>query len=429
MREMKDSGIEWIKEIPVTWNVMPNKYLMHKVKWINAIYNGEDILSLTMNGVIKRDLDAGGKMPTSFDGYQILEEGNLLMCLFDIDVTPRCIGLIKDKGITSPAYSQFELNDNADASYYTYYYTMLDDDKTLLHLAKNLRHSLTEDLLGAVPTVVPPVDEQKRIADFLDTKCNEIDALIADIQTQIETLEQYKKSIITEVVTKGLNPDVEMKDSGIEWIGNIPKDWDKSKLGYECYIRARLGWKGLKAEEYVDEGYAFISAFNIQNSKLVWSPLNFITRERYEESPEIMLSVGDVLLVKDGAGVGKCARIDELPYGETAPNSSLAVISTFEKLDYRYLYYYLNCSIFTNFVNRLLNGMGVPHLTQEVTKGIYILLPSVLEQQKISDYLDDKCSEVDRIIKDKQKQLKILTDYKKSLIFEYVTGKREVEIE
>lgn len=109
MRQMKDSNIPWIGEIPINWKTMSNKYLMKKVKDINAIYNGEDILSLSMKGVHVRDLEAGGKMPSTFDGYQNVYEGNLLMCLFDIDVTPRCIGLIKQDGITSPAYSQFHM--------------------------------------------------------------------------------------------------------------------------------------------------------------------------------------------------------------------------------------------------------------------------------------------------------------------------------
>ncbi len=235
MREMKDSGIEWIGDIPVYWKIMPNKYLMRKEKKICPVYHGEDILSLTMKGVIVRDLDAGGKMPASFDGYQRLEAGNLLMCLFDIDVTPRCVGLIKQAGVSSPAYSQFVLRKGADAAYYCYYYTMLDNDKTLLHLAKNLRHSLTEDQLGAIPVIVPPIEEQQRIADFLDTKCAEIDALTADIQTQIDTLEQYKRSVITETVTKGLNPNAEMKDSGIEWVGKMPLAWDAVPNKYLMY--------------------------------------------------------------------------------------------------------------------------------------------------------------------------------------------------
>ncbi|RHQ40313.1 MULTISPECIES: restriction endonuclease subunit S [unclassified Roseburia] len=199
--EMKDSGLKWIGKIPSSWNVMPNKYLMKKKKVICPVYNGEDILSLTMKGVIVRDLDAGGKMPTSFDGYQRLEPGNLLMCLFDIDVTPRCIGLIKQEGLSSPAYSQFELNDMGNAKYYCYYYTMLDNDKTLLHLAKNLRHSLTEDQLGAISVIVPPVQEQKRIAKFLDAKCEEIDKVIAAKIEQLALIDEYKKSLIYEYVT------------------------------------------------------------------------------------------------------------------------------------------------------------------------------------------------------------------------------------
>ena len=123
MREMKDSGVEWVGEIPCDWEIIANKYLMKKVKNIRAKYTGEDVLSLTMRGVIVRDLDnPSGKMPATFDGYQFVENGNLLMCLFDIDVTPRCIGLIKNDGVCSPAYSQFRLSKTADVGYYYYYY-------------------------------------------------------------------------------------------------------------------------------------------------------------------------------------------------------------------------------------------------------------------------------------------------------------------
>lgn len=178
-REMKDSGVEWIGDIPNGWNITRNKFVMVKEKQICPIYKNQDVLSLTQKGVIVRDLDnPTGKMPTSFDGYQYIHKGNLLMCLFDIDVTPRCIGLIKDDGITSPAYSQFIVN-HGFANYYYYYYLMLDFSKELLHLAKNLRYSLTEELLGFVPVPFPPLEEQKNISNFLDKKCSEIDNLTA----------------------------------------------------------------------------------------------------------------------------------------------------------------------------------------------------------------------------------------------------------
>ena len=198
---MKECSVSWARQIPQHWKVMPNKYLMTKIKNICPIYKGEDILSLTMYGVIVRDLDAGGKMPSSFDGYQYIKKDNLLMCLFDIDVTPRCIGIIKQNGITSPAYSQFKMKEIAKARFYYYYYLMLDYTKELLHLAKNLRHSLTEDQLGAIKQLVPPLDEQQEIADYLDNKCAEIEQIIADKKTQIETLDGYKKSLIYEYVT------------------------------------------------------------------------------------------------------------------------------------------------------------------------------------------------------------------------------------
>ena len=234
MREMKDSGIEWVGTIPKHWEVMPNKYVMHKIRKIKDIYENEDIISLYMNGVIVRDLDAGGKMPKTFDGYQIVYPGNLLMCLFDYDVTPRCIGLIRNYGVTSPAYSQFVMNNDNYADYYNYYYLMVDNNKAILHLAKNLRHSFTEEQLGAILVPVPPSEEQRYIANFLDIKCSEIDALMADIEAEISTLEEYKKSIIIEAVTKGLDPNVEMKDSGIFYLGKIKASWDFSKIGYIC---------------------------------------------------------------------------------------------------------------------------------------------------------------------------------------------------
>lgn len=199
--EMKDSGIEWVGQMPMSWSTVPNKYLMYKIKSICPIYNGENILSLTTNGVIIRDLNGGGKMPTSFDGYQKIVPGNLLMCLFDIDVTPRCIGLIKDFGLTSPAYSQFAMKNGAYAPYYYYYYLMVDYTKELLHMAKNLRHSLTEDQLGAIKAPRPPYDEQIQIAECLDNKCSEINQVIADKNNQLTTLDKYKKSLIFEYIT------------------------------------------------------------------------------------------------------------------------------------------------------------------------------------------------------------------------------------
>lgn len=222
---MKESGIEWVGLIPDTWSVIPNKYVMHKEKNLCKKWTGEEVMSLTMNGVIVRDLqNPTGKMPATFDGYQYIEDGDLLMCLFDIDVTPRCVGKVTYDGVTSPAYSNFKVHDNASRDYFYYYYLMVDNTKELLHLAKNLRHSFTEEQLGQLKVPMPPLSEQKVIADYLDETCSQIDEIIAEAKKSIDEYKELKQSVIFEAVTKGLDKDVEMKNSEVEGMGFIPKN-------------------------------------------------------------------------------------------------------------------------------------------------------------------------------------------------------------
>lgn len=412
MREMKDSGIEWIGDIPVSWKIMPNKYLMRKEKKICPVYHGEDILSLTMKGVIVRDLDAGGKMPTSFDGYQRLEAGNLLMCLFDIDVTPRCVGLIKQAGVSSPAYSQFVLRKGADAAYYCYYYTMLDNVKTLLHLAKNLRHSLTEDQLGAIPVIVPPVDEQQRIASFLDAKCAEIDALTADIQTQIDTLEQYKRSVITETVTKGLNLNAEMKDSGIEWVGQMPSSWSIVPNKYLMYKIKSI------CPVYNGENILSLTTNGVIIRDLNGGGKMPTTFDGYQKvvPGNLLMCLFDIDVTPRCIGLIK-------NFGLTSPAYSQFVMKDGAYAPY-YHYYYL----MVDYTKELLHmAKNLRHsLTEDQLGAIKAPKPPYDEQIQIAEYLDNKCSKIGRTIADKNNQLAILEEYKKSLIFEYVTGKKEV---
>lgn len=412
MREMKPSSMEWVGDIPASWKVMPNKYLMYKKKEICPVYNGEDILSLTMKGVIVRDLDAGGKMPTSFDGYQRLESGNLLMCLFDIDVTPRCIGLIKQTGLSSPAYSQFVLCDNANAAYYCYYYTMLDNDKTLLHLAKNLRHSLTEDQLGAIPVIVPPMDEQQRIADFLDAKCAEIDALTTDIQNQIDTLEQYKRSVITETVTKGLNSDAEMKDSGVFYMAPMNASWRLTKIGYICTKLSR---------SFVSEDTALICS----NKGKV--------QVRADDLTGIMVSDDNAM---QGIRAGDIAI-----HGMDTWHGAIALSEFDGKItrvvhvcdsteDKRFIVYYMQHLAFQGVYKLISNGVRgntSDFRSWDKVRDIRIAIPKTRQEQEvICDYLDRQCNAVEEVISTKKQQLEVLATYKKSLIFEYVTGKKEV---
>ena len=416
MREMKDSRLKWIGEIPSSWNVMPNKYLMKKKKVICPVYTGEDILSLTMKGVIVRDLDAGGKMPTSFDGYQRLEPGNLLMCLFDIDVTPRCIGLIKQAGLSSPAYSQFELNGMGNAEYYCYYYTMLDNDKTLLHLAKNLRHSLTEDQLGAISVIVPPVQEQKRIANFLDAKCAEIDALTADIQTQIDTLEQYKRSVITEAVTKGLNPDVEMKNSGSRWCPLIPIHWELVPAKYLFHnsdLRKQNGDEQLTASQK----YGIITQrayMKLENTSIVLANKG-VENWKHVEPNDFIISLRSF---QGGLEMSETTGCITWHY---------VVLKASRYVCYRYYKWLFKSEQYINALQGTCNFIrDGQDLRFSNFSQVPLLVPPIEEQETVADYLDQKTNEIDSIIAKKKKQLDVLAEYKKSLIYEFVTGKKEV---
>ena len=426
MRATKDSGFEWIGIIPTEWGLskIGQVYRLRNTKVSDTDYPP---LSVTNKGIVPQ-LDTAAKT-NAHDDRKLVKKGDFAINSRS-DRRGSC-GISDYDGSVSLINTILAPLNEMNPGYYDWlFHTVQFGDEFY-----KFGHGIVDDLwttgwqeMKKITIPTPPLPEQQRIADFLDAKCAEIDALTADIQTQINTLEQYKRSVITETVTKGLNPNAKMKDSGIDGAGVTPSHWKTTRLCYECYIRARLGWRGLKAYEYVDEGYAFISAFNIQNGKLVWTPLNYITKERFDESPEIKLHSGDVLIVKDGAGVGKCARVDDLPMGGTAPNSSIAVITPSKNLDYRYVCYYLQSAVFNNFVLLLYNGMGVPHLTQEVMSKIKILVPPLKEELVISDYLDAKCTEIDAVVETKKSQLATLDEYNKSLIFEYVTGKKEVPL-
>ncbi len=234
MREMKDSGIEWVGQIPESWNVLRNKFNFVLGKdLIGANWEKAQLLSLTKYGVKAiTPEEQTGKVPTSFTTYQIVKKNDLVMCLFDLDVSAVFSGISQYDGMISPAYKCFKCKSNLNPRYADYYYRTVFVDRKFKRYSKNVRYSLGTDEFLALPMLVPSTNEQRRIADYLDTKCAEIDALRADIEKEIETLEAYKKSVITEAVTKGLNPNVEMKESGIEWVGKIPEKWKIIPLKY-----------------------------------------------------------------------------------------------------------------------------------------------------------------------------------------------------
>ena len=415
MREMKDSGIEWVGTIPAHWSTMPNKYVMRKIKVINPTYNGENILSLTVNGVIVRDLEAGGKMPSSFDGYQILYKGNLLMCLFDYDVTPRCIGLIKDSGVSSPAYRQFVLQRGNDAAYFYYYYLMVDHTKALLHRAKNLRHSFTEEQLGAIKVPVPPIAEQERIADFLDSQCSQIDAISADIQKEIETLEQYKRSLVFEAISKGIKGEKTANASSDIW-KEIPQSWKLVDIKYLFEIVKRIAGR---------EGYNILSVTQKGLKVKDISGNQGQIAENYSGYQFVFPS--DYVMNHMDLLTGWIDCSDQ--FGVTSPDYRVFRLRDKTQNDTEYYKYVMQCCYMCRIFYSLGQGvstLGRWRLQTSAFMNFKVPVPPLHEQKEIARYLNDKCKEIELSIEQKRKQLELLSSYKKSLIYEYVTGKKEV---
>lgn len=224
----KDSGVEWLGDIPASWSLLANKHIFRlKKKQVGKRSNEYDLLSLTLRGVIKRDMEnPEGKFPAEFDTYQEVQCGDFIFCLFDVEETPRTVGLSPFNGMITGAYTVFEPNDNFDNRFLYYFYLNLDAKKRLKPLYRGLRNTIPKDSFLSFKTFVPPHEQQTRIANFLDKKTAQIDDAIAIKEQQISLLKERKQIIIQQAVTQGLDPNVPMKDSGVDWIGKIPAHWE-----------------------------------------------------------------------------------------------------------------------------------------------------------------------------------------------------------
>lgn len=424
---MKESGIEWVGLIPDTWSVIPNKYVMHKEKNLCEKWTGEDVMSLTMNGVIVKDLqNPTGKMPATFDGYQYIENGDLLMCLFDIDVTPRCVGRVTHDGVTSPAYSNFKVHDNASRDYFYYYYLMVDNTKELLHLAKNLRHSFTEEQLGWLKVPMPPLSEQQAIADYLDETCSKIDEIIAEAKASIDEYENLRQSIIYEILTKGPDDNVEMKDSGVEWIGKVPSHWMIGKVKYgTTKVGSGKTPKG-GAEVYMTSGVMFLRSQNIYNDGLRLDNPYYISEEIDEEMKNTRVQKNDVLLNITGGSIGRCCIFDgSIPNANVNQHVCIIRVNSSVFLP-EYMHLFWISLIGQISIKSYQTGGNREGMSAEAIKNTPIPIIPIGEQRRIVDLIKPKIDDFNSLIAEKESLINDLEAYKKSLIYEVVTGKRRV---
>lgn len=435
-RKMKDSGIEWIGEIPEGWEITKIKHIVSSVTDTDHFMpdSAEFGIPYLMIGDLKdlsSSIDWDSSKKISIEDYKKLsiksrpQIGDIIFARYASIGTTCYIDTDRDF-LVSYACLTIHPSDLIIGKFLSYYLKSSSFAEDVLRRTNsNTQGNVGKDSLVNATIVLPSIIEQTQIVNFLDAKCSDINAMLSKTRSSIEEYKKLKQAVITQAVTKGVRGEREMKDSGVEWVSYIPVDWNTIKLKYCTYIRARLGWRALKADEYVESGFPFLSAFNIVNNALHFTNLNYINQFRYDESPEIRLKVGDVLLVKDGAGIGKCAIVENMPIPSTV-NGSIAVISSTSFITPKYLYYYFLSEMFQQHIDLLKDGMGVPHLFQSDLKEIKIAFPSKDEQKEIADCLDAKCAEIDGLIAKKEQLAKELESYRKSLIYEVVTGKREV---
>lgn len=425
MREMNDSGIEWIGQIPKHWEVHPVYAYFEEAKTKNYRMQEQNLLSLSYGRIIRKDINTnGGLLPASFNTYNVVEAGDIIIRPTDLQNDKRSLrtGLVKEQGIITSAYIDLRPKDNVNSKYYHYLLHSYDVIKVFYNMGNGVRQGLNFSEFAKLLLLEPTTVEQQQIADYLDTQCSEIDATAEDIQKEISLLEDYKKSLITEAVTKGLNPDAEMKDSGIEWIGKIPKGWTVKNLKYIFDITSG-STPASGVSQYWDGDIKWITPADFKtNDVYVFGGRRNITGLGLMSCSTQVIPDSSIIFSKR-APIGSVVITGEKM---CINQGCLALVSKHQKTSVKFYYYAL--SILDKIFDMLGSGTTFKEISAFRFSNTSLQCPHFEEQQQIADYLDSKCSEIDAIIADKKRQRGILAEYKKSLIYEYVTGKKEVPV-
>ena len=423
MRTMKDSGIAWIGEIPDDWRIIRNKNAFTCSKeLVGEKSELTQLLSLTTRGIKKKDINnAEGKLPESFDTYQFVKENDLVMCLFDLDCSAVFSGISPYNGMISPAYRVLSCKKCMEPKYADYWFQYISDGRKFNHYAKNIRYTLSYEEFSALPLLLPERNEQRRIADYLNRKCSQIDAIIARQQEVIEKLKAYKLSIITEAVTKGLNPDVPMKDSGVEWIGEIPVHWDFRRIKNCCLI---VDCKNRTPDPDPDGEYIVVRTTCIRDGSFSYEGSYHTNAENFKEwTAKGQPQHGDIFFTRE-APMGEACLVpdaDNLCMGQR--------VMFFRPLygsDPRYILYSIYSPLAREYIDSKNKGSTVGHLKLGQVASLPLFYCPPKEQSEIADYLDKRCGAIDKVVEKKTEIISKLTDYKKSFIYEVVTGKKEV---
>lgn len=422
MRKMKDSGIEWIGKVPQEWNIVRFKSKYRNIKEIAGEQSSKyERLALTLNGVIKRPKDdSEGLQPKEFDTYQILRENDFIFKMIDLqNISTSRVGLSPYTGLVSPAYIRFTSRKVNQDNRFVYYYLMSMYYNCVFNSlgGDGVRSALNAKDMGQLDIPYPSEDGQICIANFLDDKCGQVDTLIANVQAQIEKLKAYKQSLITEVVLNGLDPIMPMKDSGVEWMGIIPAHWGV-KCGKHLFAESDLRSADGSEELLTVSQYTGITPRSQKNVNM----FEALSLEGYK-----ICKVGDIAANTMWMWAGAIGVSQY--YGVVSPSYNVyhqignAYLS-------KYLDYLLRIPPLVQCYESQSTGIRASRLRlyPQQFLNIRFPVPPYAEQEAVVAELEGRCEKVDRLIAIKQRKIDKLNEYKKSLIYECVTGKKEVPV-
>lgn len=406
--EYKNSGVEWLGEIPSHWKQLSNKYIFKIEKTQVGKKSGNfTLLSLTLNGVIKRDMEnPQGKFPAEFDTYQEVKSGDFIFCLFDVEETPRTVGLSDYDGMITGAYTVMRPGKEFSKRYLYYFYLNIDSDKRMRSLYKGLRNTIPKEVFLNFKTHVPPINEQTAIARFLDTKTALIDKAIAIKEKQIELLKERRQILIHRAVTRGLNPNVKMKDSGVEWIGEVPEHWKTIHLRrlFSFQNTKRIPLSAEEREKMQGE-YPYYGASGI---------IDYVNNFIFDEPL--------ILIAEDGANLlSKSTPLAFVAEGKYWVNNHAHIL---KPLLPGFLYWseLLSEVDYTTSIS----GAAQPKLTKDRLGSIQLPVPTEKEIDEISNYIEIISSKIGRSSQILEQEIEKLFELKACLINSTVIGKVKV---
>ena len=418
MRLMQNSGIEWIGEIPKEWTINSISQLFSQVKNKNTDLQETNLLSLSYGKIKRKNIETtDGLLPDSFDGYNIVELNDIVLRLTDLqnDHKSLRVGLVTERGIITSAYLTIRNHSESIAKFLYFYLHAFDISKGFYGMGAGVRQGLNWDGIKWLKILSPSIPEQQAIADFLDIQCSHIDSVIEKTRATIEEYKRLKQSIITQAVTKGIRPNREMKGSGIEWIGEIPEEWDVQKIKFSVKWKSEKGHPNAEVLSLYRD-YGVIPKSSRDDNHNVTS---------LDTSSYKFVSKGDFVVNKMKAWQGSMALSDY--EGIISPAYHVCEIIN-KNINKKYFHYLLRNQLYLPEYLRLSTGMRIGQwdLSFDDFANLLFVIPSYNEQQEIVDYIDKKIPEIDSLISKKEQLISELEAYKKSLIYEYVTGKKEV---